>query len=168
MAKCFLTGIDVPMENAYLLDQGAARRALRSLKERVAAMERLLAQFTPRDSVEVYDYKSRQPTVRPQRRLVCQSVASALSALCPDVQIFITWPQFRARSEALAKGKGAAPRETATQPQLAPPVAPDQPVVVPPTAAKNKKKRKKKRSGSTKEIENPTINGSGETHVSAP
>lgn len=130
MAKCFLTGIEVPMENAYLLDQGATRRALRSLRERVAAMERLLAQFTPRDSVEVYDYKTRKPAVKPQRRLVCQSVASALSALYPEAQLFITWPQFRERCVALSqqsqtKPNGTAPAST-QKPMLVPaPVTPE-------------------------------------------
>ncbi len=170
MAKCFLTGIDVPIEDAYLLDQGAARRALRSLKERVAAMERLLAQFTPRDSVEVYDHKTRKAVVKPQRRLVCQSVASALSALCPDVQIFITWPQFQARGKAIASGNGIAPNEVAAQRQPTPSVTPGSPATTvpnPPKKAARKKKKKKKQDGARAAMHESVINGSGEGHVSA-
>jgi hypothetical protein len=48
MPKCFLTGIEIPMENAYLLDCGAAQRALRNLKLRVAAVERIITQLSPR------------------------------------------------------------------------------------------------------------------------
>ena len=90
MAKCFLTGIEMQMESAYLLDQGAARRALRTLKERASVLERLLTQFTPKDSVEVFDYHTRKPSVRQQRRLACQSVAVALSASYPETPLFIT------------------------------------------------------------------------------
>jgi hypothetical protein len=38
MPKCFLTGIEIPMENAYLLDCGVAKRALRDLKLRLAGV----------------------------------------------------------------------------------------------------------------------------------
>ena len=111
MAKCFLTGIEIQTESAYLLDQGAARRALRSLKERASVLERLLTQFTPKDSVEVFDYHTRKPSVRQQRRLACQSVAAALSASYPETPLFITWSEFRARcktAQSKLNGNGAA------------------------------------------------------------
>jgi hypothetical protein len=111
MAKCFLTGIEMQMESAYLLDHGAARRALRSLKERASVLDRLLAQFTPKDTVEVFDYHTRKPSVRQERRLACQSVAVALSASYPETPLFIPWPEFKARckaAQAKLKGNGAA------------------------------------------------------------
>ena len=40
MPKCFPAGIEIPMENAYLLDCGVAKRAPRDLKLRPAAVER--------------------------------------------------------------------------------------------------------------------------------
>jgi hypothetical protein len=54
MPKCFLTGIEIPMENAYLLDCGAAQRALRNLKLRVAAVERIMTQLSPKDQTEAW------------------------------------------------------------------------------------------------------------------
>ena len=42
MPKCSLTGIEIPMEKAYLLDCGASKKALHNLKLRVAAVERIL------------------------------------------------------------------------------------------------------------------------------
>jgi hypothetical protein len=117
MAKCFLTGIEMQMENAYLLDQGAARRALRSLKVRASVLERLLTQFTPKDSVEVFDYHTRKPSVRQERRLACQSVAVALSASYPETPLFITWPEFKARCKAAqAKLNGNATVQGAVAP----------------------------------------------------
>jgi hypothetical protein len=164
MAKCFLTGIDVPMENAYLLDQGATRRALRSLRERVSAMERLLAQFTPRDSVEVYDYKTRKPAVKPQRRLVCQSVASALSALYPETQLFITWPQFRERCTALT-------RQSQTKPDAVAMVPAPKPMLVPTPSAPEDGAPKQKGTGKKQKAKQPQNGRPGEKtgggHVSA-
>ena len=128
MAKCFLTGIEMQMENAYLLDQGAARRALRTLKERASVLERLLAQFTPKDSVEVFDYHTRKASVRQQRRLACQSVATALSASYPESPLFISWPEFQARCKALrSKLKGTVATEKAVAPSSLSPDAPVQP-----------------------------------------
>ncbi|MGD0496829.1 MAG: hypothetical protein ABSC23_00170 [Bryobacteraceae bacterium] len=97
MAKCFFTGIEVDLENAYLLDRGAAKRALRSLKLRVAAVERLISQLNPKDNVEVFDRKSGGAKVRPQRRLVCRTVADALSASYPESPLFLAWREFTAR-----------------------------------------------------------------------
>jgi len=127
MAKCFLTGIEMQMDNAYLLDQGAARRALRTLKERASVLERLLAQFTPKDSVEVFDYHTRKASVRQQRRLACQSVATALSASYPESPLFISWPEFQARCKALqSKLKGTVATENAVAPRSLSPDAPVQ------------------------------------------
>jgi len=101
MPKCFLTGIEIPMENAYLLDCGAAQRALRNLKLRVAAVERIVAQLGPKDKTETYDYKSKSTKVRPERRLVCQTVAAALSESYPESPLFVAWPAFKARRPPL-------------------------------------------------------------------
>ena len=162
MAKCFLTGIDVPMESAYLLDQGATRRALRSLRERVAAMERLLAQFTPRDSVEVYDYKTRKPAVKPQRRLVCQSVASALSALYPEAQLFITWPQFQERCLALTRQSQPKPNGVAMVPAPKPMLVPS------PNAPEDGAPKQKGKKLKAKQPQNgKPVEKTGGDHVSA-
>jgi len=97
MPRCFLTGIEVQMENACLLDCGAARRAVRDLKLRVAAVERIVEQLSPKDRAEVFDYKSQSIEVRPKRRLVCQTVAAALSTSYPESPLFVAWPAFKAR-----------------------------------------------------------------------
>jgi hypothetical protein len=97
MPKCFFTGIEIQMEDAYLLDRGAAKRALHNLRLRLAAVERLVLQLSPKDEVEAYDYKSQSAKVRPQRRLVCATVAGALSASYPESPLFVAWPKFAAR-----------------------------------------------------------------------
>jgi len=126
MPKCFLTGIEVPMENAYLLDCGAAKKALHNLKLRVAAVERIVEQLSPKDRAEVFDYRSQRIEVRPERRLVCQTVAAALSTSYPESPLFVAWPAFKARRPPLfrefrKRGNGAhesqgAPDTSATAP----------------------------------------------------
>ncbi len=146
MAKCFLTGIDIPMEEAYLLDQGTTRHALRNLKVRVATLERLLAQLTPKDVVEVFDVRTRKTSVKPQRRLVCQSVATALAASYPEEPLFITWPQFQAKS--ISAQPKAQPAAKPIYP--APPTPSSANAAQPSKSAAQqsspKKKRKKKKS----------------------
>lgn len=58
MPKCFFTGIEVQLETAYLLDRGAAQRAARNLRQRLAAVDRLLVQLGPKDPVEMADRKT--------------------------------------------------------------------------------------------------------------
>jgi len=97
MPKCFFTGIEIQMEDAYLLDRGAAKRALRNLRLRLAAVERLVSQLGPKDEVEAYDHRSNSTKVRSERRLVCATVAGALSASYPECPLFVAWPKFAAR-----------------------------------------------------------------------
>ena len=101
MAKCFLTGIEIALENAYVLDRGTTRRALRNLRERLAALERLLAQLGPKDSVERFDPRSKTTKARAECRLVCPSVAAALAASYPESPLFITWKEFMNRRSPL-------------------------------------------------------------------
>ncbi len=151
MAKCFLTGIEMQMESAYLLDQGAARRALRTLKERASVLERLLTQFTPKDSVEVFDYHTRKPSVRQQRRLACQSVAVALSASYPETPLFITWPEFKARSKAAkAKLNGNGTAEGAVTPSSLKLNVPGQGELKNPKPAGKEQAQEQKPAGTTK------------------
>jgi hypothetical protein len=96
MAKCYLTGVEIPVESAYVLDRGAAQRALRSLKQRVAAVERLIAQLGPKDEVEAYGPNGPRKR-KGQRRLVCPTVAAALAASYPEARVFVSWPEFAER-----------------------------------------------------------------------
>ena len=70
MSKCFLTGIEVPLESAFVLDRGATKRALRNLRERLAALERLLSQLGQKDIRERFDPRSKTMKARVENRLV--------------------------------------------------------------------------------------------------
>jgi hypothetical protein len=128
MAKCFLTGIEMQMESAYLAGSGSGSARLAQSEGAASVLERLLAQFTPKDSVEVFDYHTRKPSMRQQRRLACQSIATALSASYPDTPLFISWPEFQARCKALqSKLKETVATENAVAPSSLSPDAPVQP-----------------------------------------
>ena len=100
MMKCFMTGIDITLEKAYVLDLYVAYRALGEMRQKVATLERLISQLGGYDEVKVRDRKGEGLFTRRDRRLVCLSVAEALSATCPERRLFITWAEWRAKRAA--------------------------------------------------------------------
>lgn len=112
MAKCFITGLDVDMKDAYVLDVGAATRALRSLRQQTAALDRLVEQLSPKDEIEYFDVRRQAMWVRKDRRVVAPTVAQALSAAYQETPIFVPWPEFKARGEKLAAKLRAASSRT--------------------------------------------------------
>lgn len=97
MAKCFVTGIELPLAETYVLNIAAAYRALRDLRQRVSVLERLIEQLSPKDDVHIYDPWKRDTVIRRDRRLVSPSVAQALSAAYPEGELFMTWSEWRSR-----------------------------------------------------------------------
>jgi hypothetical protein len=67
------------------------------LRERLAAVERLLSQLGPKDSVERFDPRLNTTRARAESRLVCPSVAAALAVSYPESPLFITWKEFMNR-----------------------------------------------------------------------
>lgn len=102
MAKCFFTGIDVPITQAYVLDLAAAYRALRSLRQRVSALERLIQQLGPRDDCEIFDSKTLEISIRKDRRVISPAVAKVLETTHPDACLFISWQTWKGRSSRSA------------------------------------------------------------------
>jgi len=96
MPKCFITGIEIDLQDSWLLDRSAATRALSRLRERLDAIERLVSQLSAQDQVQVHDYRSGVDKARRQRRLICPTVATALSVSNPEFPLFISWKDFRA------------------------------------------------------------------------
>lgn len=97
MIKCFMTGVELPIEKTYLLDIGEAHRALKHLRQRTASVERLIGQLGALDDVEIYDVKKHQNITRKDKRLVCESIARALADVYPEKNLFISWGEWRDR-----------------------------------------------------------------------
>jgi hypothetical protein len=97
MAKCFVTGVDLPLNNAYVLDIPAAYRALNDLRKQLASIDRLIQQLSPMDDAEVYDARKRETITRKERRLVSPAVAEVLSAAYSKEKLFMSLDDWRAR-----------------------------------------------------------------------
>jgi hypothetical protein len=97
MAKCFITGVELPIHEAYMLDRMAAHRALKDIREQLSTLERLVEQLGAIDDAEVFDTKKHKIMVRRDRRLVTLSVAEALSAVYPKTKLFVAWKEWHLR-----------------------------------------------------------------------
>lgn len=109
MVQCYLTGTKIQLDDAYVLDVTAARHALCDLRDRIRTIERLVDELGASDKVEVQDWKKGGAKIqRKDRRLICKSMALALSAACPEKEIFVpfnAWLSHR-KSGGLLKGSG--------------------------------------------------------------
>jgi len=112
MPRCFLTGIEIELQESWLLDRGAGKKAIRRLRERLAAVERLVSQLSALDEVSVFDRRSRSDKVRQERRLICSGVAAALSASHPEFPLLISWKTFAGRRPPVF------PKPTETSPPI--------------------------------------------------
>ncbi len=101
MARCYLTGIEISLDDAFVLDLTVAHRLLRELRERVATLERLVAQLGEADRVQVRNRDGSGTVMRKDRRVVSHSMAQALSALASDRELFVRWTDWRARGRFL-------------------------------------------------------------------
>jgi hypothetical protein len=95
MAKCFITGVEVDIRDAYILDLGEARRAIRDLRNRINALEHLADDLGKRDEVESTRYG--KTIKRTELRILVGGIASALSEVCPGRKLFIRFPDWQAR-----------------------------------------------------------------------
>jgi hypothetical protein len=101
MAKCFITGVELNISNGYVLDIAAAQRALRNMRLRVASLERLIQQLSPRDNAEVYDVQQHKYVTKTFRRVVSAQVGAALAVACPEETIFLPWQEWSTRRRAI-------------------------------------------------------------------
>jgi hypothetical protein len=99
MARCYLTGLEIKLEDSYVLDRSAAQRLLRRLKQRLEVLQRLVDQFGAYDvpaDVRKADYQGS----RKDRRILSRVIAESLGAAYPEVQLFIPWTTWRERGRA--------------------------------------------------------------------
>jgi len=99
MARCYLTGVEIALDEAFVLNLTVAHRVMRDLRERLATLERLTTQLGEKDRVIV---RYRQGShARQDRRVVSKSVAGALADACADGELFLPWAEWRRRGHAL-------------------------------------------------------------------
>lgn len=100
MVRCFLTGVQFPLEDAFVLNRREARGLVAALNDRVASLRRLVEQLAPLDG-EASDASAQQGRqegrARKKHRLVCKTVASAIAAGFPEVPLFTPWPEYQSQ-----------------------------------------------------------------------
>lgn len=89
MARCYLTGVGISLDEAFVLDLTIAHRVVRDLRERLATLERLTAQLGEKDPVTIRHRGGAGSHTRQDRRLVSKAVATALADACADAELFI-------------------------------------------------------------------------------
>lgn len=97
MPKCFMTGMEIQLEEAFILDRGEAYRALKELRGRLKALERLVAELGEVEKVELPDKRTGRTFTRIDSRMVCVSVAQALSTIWSEKKLFIRWSEWKAQ-----------------------------------------------------------------------
>ena len=127
MARCFLTGVQFRLEDAFVLNRRDSRDLLDALKERVANLRRVIDQFSPLDEdggdVAVA-LSAGAGFSRKKHRLVCKAVADVIAPGFAEIRLFIPWSEYhsharlatmhdvRRRVEATRREQGAASAHT--------------------------------------------------------
>lgn len=101
MVRCFLTGVQFCLEEAFVLNRREARDLLDALKDRVASLRRVIDQFSPLDDEDdnaAVAHNGRTGFARKKHRLVCKAVADALAPGFPEIRLFLTWPEYHSHA----------------------------------------------------------------------
>ena len=97
MVNCFLTGVQMHFDDAFVLNRRDVRNLHDALKERLASLRRLIDQFTPLDDHDkelLAAYRSVGAAPK-KHRLVCKAVAATLATGFPEVNLFVSWPDYQ-------------------------------------------------------------------------
>lgn len=112
MARCFLTGVEFPLEDAFVLNRREARLLIAALNNRSASLRRLVDQFSPMDEVPEAEQAApprRAGFARKNHRLVCKAVATALAPGYPEISLFVGWLKYRAQVQSRESRAGSTP-----------------------------------------------------------
>ncbi|TFH50486.1 MAG: hypothetical protein E4H01_02275 [Lysobacterales bacterium] len=101
MPKCYMTGIEIRLDDAFILDRREASRALKELRGKQKALERLVAELGEVDRVELRDWRTGKTFTRIDSRMVCISVAQALSAIWSEKTLFVRWSEWKAQRKEI-------------------------------------------------------------------
>lgn len=96
--RCFLTGVEMGLDQAYVINRRGARELLFELSDRVCRLRRLIEQLAPLDSMPVRAANANDIGPAPRRhRLVCAEAALVMAQGFSEVTLFLAWPDYRAR-----------------------------------------------------------------------
>ncbi|MHB9013155.1 MAG: hypothetical protein ACYC49_13160 [Ignavibacteriaceae bacterium] len=90
MMKCYITGIALNSETAYVLNVARVKGIMKDLKNKHDRMEKMISELGVCDNVEIVDKKGKRITQR-RKRLVCKQLAEAYNETYCEDNIFIVW-----------------------------------------------------------------------------
>jgi hypothetical protein len=108
MVHCFLTGVQFPMDKAFVLNRRGARDLLAALNDRVVSLRRLIDQLSPLDvepDLPPHMKRRREDQMPRKHRLVCKAVAEALGPGFPEIKLFLPWPEHQAQVQKTTQRK---------------------------------------------------------------
>lgn len=113
MVRCFMTGVELPIDQTLVLNRRAAIELLYQLKGRVATLRRILEQYSPLDDFEREHFGSLPSRDLAQHgpkkhRLLCPAAAQVLAPSFPEITLFLPWPEYKARARALCSSDGGS------------------------------------------------------------
>jgi hypothetical protein len=106
MANCYMTGVQFPLEKAFVLNRREARDLLDTLKDRVASLQRVMDQLGPLDAQDGYADipPARRAGLAPRKhRLVCKAVADALAPGFPEINLFMEWSLYQSQARQVIR-----------------------------------------------------------------
>lgn len=92
MAKCFISGVSIPLSNAYVLNTPASLRALKQINRSASDLQTLITSLGKEDRIRIHDHIFQQDIKRVNRRVVCSAVAFSIMESIKIKELFIKWP----------------------------------------------------------------------------
>lgn len=103
MVRCFVTGVQFPLDKGFVLNRREARSLLAALNDRVASLRRVIDQLAPLDDdpAGTSPGSTRQGRFAPRKhRLVCKAVAGAMASGFAEIDLFVEWPEYQSQASA--------------------------------------------------------------------
>lgn len=99
MIRCYLTGMEFSLEEGFVLNKRAVFAEIQNQKARIASLLHLMEQLGPVDDVRSTPKGSDKAVTKKHRRLISRAVAEAISAGHPNVDLFLSWPEYKIQPE---------------------------------------------------------------------
>lgn len=96
MAHCYLTGVQFPLEEGYVLNRREVHHLLHTLRDRIGSLQHLIEQLAGLDDTPDEQWGGGGISIRQRHRLVCKAVAEALAPGFPEIELFRIWPEYLA------------------------------------------------------------------------
>ena len=104
MMKCYITGIELNKETAYVLNVSQTKQVMRELKNKYDGMGKMIFELGICDKVEIVDKNGKKVKQR-RMRLLCKQLADAYSETYSEKNIFVSWKDWLTRKNNDHYGK---------------------------------------------------------------